>query len=249
MDMKPYSVYIKKKYRLDEMKIKRVSDSIARTFKMRISHISDTHGNFPKMNGKYDCVVFSGDFFPTTKAHNYIDKTEEISNQKFWLDKNIENIKRWLNQNPFLFILGNHDFISPDYVEEFLKNNEIEAIDLTGKLIEFNRVAFYGFPWVPEIDGSWNYECSSLQMKQQVDLAFKTIEHNLIEVFVSHGPVHNILDLTYGNEHVGNLFMKNILCKIDYFLCGHIHEAMGLANVDGVLHSNAAMHNHVIEIT
>lgn len=215
---------------------------------MRINHISDTHGNFPKMPGNYDVVVFSGDFFPSTKYHSLLDKTQEISNQKLWLERNIENVKAWLNDKPFLFILGNHDFVDPDWFEEKLNNHDIEAVNLTDKLVEFQGIGFYGFPWIPSIDGTWNYECSSEELKVKANEAYKIIKHSMVEVLVSHGPINKILDLTFSYEHVGNMFISDLLEKVDYFLCGHIHEAKGIASKNGVLFSNAAMSSHIIEI-
>jgi 3',5'-cyclic AMP phosphodiesterase CpdA len=50
------------------LKIKRVSDATAKKYKMRVCHISDTHGGFPKLSGRYDLVIHSGDFFPNSIA-------------------------------------------------------------------------------------------------------------------------------------------------------------------------------------
>jgi hypothetical protein len=56
------------------MKIKRVSDQISRNFKLRLLHISDTHGRFPDLYGRFDAVLHTGDFFPNSMAQYNGDK-------------------------------------------------------------------------------------------------------------------------------------------------------------------------------
>jgi hypothetical protein len=69
----------------------------------------------------------------------------------------MEKFKEWIGEVPFLFVLGNHDFISPEHVETQLCANEIKAINLTNKLVNFEGDKFYGFPYVPYINGNFNY--------------------------------------------------------------------------------------------
>jgi len=77
-------------------RIKRVSDTTARKYKMRVCHVSDTHGGFPRLVGAFDAVVHSGDFFPNSTAFMNKNLTQEMAFQLDWLSQNIRNIKVWL---------------------------------------------------------------------------------------------------------------------------------------------------------
>src|SRR5713226_6349793 len=96
------------------MKIKRVSDAVVRYFKMRLMHVSDTHGGFPRLHGRFDLVIHSGDFFPNSHHVLQANKTREMSFQLQWLRDNIPSIKQWLGGHTMIYVPGNHDFLHPD---------------------------------------------------------------------------------------------------------------------------------------
>src|ERR1700722_7487649 len=107
------------------MRIKRISDTTARSFKMRICHISDTHGSFPRLSGRYDIVLHTGDFFPNSTAVFAGNKTAEMIFQDDWLGENIKTMKPWLQGHPFLYVPGNHDFLHPDRMGDILRGEGI----------------------------------------------------------------------------------------------------------------------------
>jgi Icc-related predicted phosphoesterase len=236
------------------MKIKRVSDTVARAFRLRILHISDTHGGFPKMMGSYDVVVHSGDFFPDffTLSGN---KTQMMACQLDWLTQNIRNIKIWLQDTPLLFILGNHDWLHPELMEQTLCSGGIKAISLHDKIVTHQGVNFYGFPYVPSINGEFNYEREVPEMTVEVDKMVQKLQSTYVDVIVAHAPLYRVLDLTHGNTAIGSSVISTAL---DYklnkdmtpatYLCGHCHEANGITVRNGMLISNAARTYHVIEV-
>ena len=81
---------------------------------MRILHVSDTHSAIKKLEGNFDYVTFSGDFFPDF----FCNRDKVASCQLDWLEEKVYDIKNWLKGHPFLFILGNHDWVNPDLMEE-----------------------------------------------------------------------------------------------------------------------------------
>jgi Icc-related predicted phosphoesterase len=179
---------------------------------MKIQHISDTHGSIPILEG--DIVIHSGDMYPN-------------------ICNNEEKQKNWFNgvkiDRPFFFCHGNHDYYMPENV-----------IDITNKQVEYKGISIYGFPYVPYIDGDWNYELSISEMKEAVR------EIPKVDILVSHAPI--ILDKGMGNNILLNhLFYNDLMPK--YFLCGHIHEGAGITEFKDTLISNAACTSNIFYYT
>lgn len=237
------------------MKIKRISDQVVRKFKMRIMHVSDTHGQLPRLYGRYDVVVHTGDLFPN--SHHVItgNKNREMAFQLRWLRDNMREIKLWLGGHPFLYVPGNHDFLHSSLMEFEMRQEGLEAFDLTDKTLKYRGVTFFGFPYVPSINGMWNYERGVPEMQVEVDKMVETLNKEKVDVLCCHAPMHGMLDLTMGNEVVGCSTIANALdYKVDtdkrpaYYLCGHIHEANGMTVRNGMMVSNAATTRHIIEV-
>jgi Icc-related predicted phosphoesterase len=241
----------------NEVKIRRVSDAFARHFKLRMCHISDTHGGFPRLHGRYDAVVHTGDFFPNSHHVNDGNKVQEAVFQMKWLEDNVGTMKQQLQGHTYLFILGNHDFVAPAMVEQFLNSEGIKAIDLTDKVVEHAGVKFYGFPYIPAIDGTnkWNYERQVPEMQIEVDKMIDVLNKERVDVLACHAPLVRCLDLSYGNMVLGSSIIANGLdYKLDekmmpsHYLCGHIHEAHGVTLRNGMLVSNAAVTYQILEV-
>jgi Icc-related predicted phosphoesterase len=235
-------------------KIKRVSDATSRKFQKRICHVSDTHGGFPRLHGRYDVVVHTGDFFPNSH-HVFSNKNLEMAFQLQWLRDNIPNIKQWLNGHTLIYVPGNHDFLHPDMMEYELQNAGVKAFGIANRLLSFEGTTFFGFPYVPTIDGSWNYERAVPEMHQECEKMAEVLNQTFVDVLCCHAPPYGCLDLTYGNEVIGSTVIATML---DYkvardmlppvLLCGHVHEANGLRIRNGQLVSNAATTYQVIEV-
>ena len=222
---------------------------------MRMLHISDTHGQLPELNGRFDIVVHSGDFFPNSKKIFSGNKKEEVSFQENWLISKIDQIKDFVQNCPFLFILGNHDFINPVKMEDILNQHGIKAINLTNKFVKFSDIHFYGFPYIPYIKGFWNYEKTSQEMQKEINKMAEIINNeDYIDVLVSHSPIYGILDTAFYNQNIGNQSLLNainynIIKKMpQYFLCGHCHEDFGITLKYNMLISNSATTQNIIEI-
>jgi Icc-related predicted phosphoesterase len=222
---------------------------------MRLCHISDTHGKFPCLYGRYDAVIHTGDLFPNSNAVMVGDRNAEMSYQLKWLRNSMEEIKSWLQDHPFLYVPGNHDFLPSSLMEFEMRSAGLEAFDLTDKTLMFKGVNFYGFPYVPYISGMWNYERHFPEMQKEVDKMVTVINKEFVDVIACHAPPYKQLDLTMGNKVVGCQTMATALdYKISkdmmpsYFLCGHIHEANGMSVRNGMMISNAATTRHIIEI-
>jgi Icc-related predicted phosphoesterase len=237
------------------MKIKRISDQFVRNFKMRLCHVSDTHGKFPRLYGRYDAVIHTGDLLPNSHHVFTGNRNLEMAFQLQWIRDNINEFKSWLGGHPLLYVPGNHDFIDSNLLEFELRSVGLEVFNLTDKVLTFQGVNFYGFPYVPSINGMWNYERELPEMQKEVDKMVLELNKTYVDVLACHAPPYKQLDLTMGNEVVGCQVMATALdYKINkdmlpsYFLCGHIHEANGMSVRNGMMVSNAATTRHIIEV-
>lgn len=238
------------------MKIKRVSDQFVRNFKLRICHISDTHGTFNRLHGSFDVVLHTGDFLPDSQKLTEGNKVGQAKFQIQWLRDNIPEMRKWLQGHTFLFILGNHDFVSPEIMEAELISEGINAINLTDKVITYQGVNFFGFPYVPAINGMFNYEREIPEMQEEVKKIVEALNTSYVEVLACHAPIYNSLDLSNANKVLGSTVIADALdyqvkkeMQPAYYLHGHIHNAHGIKMRNGMLISNAATVQHIIEVT
>ncbi len=222
---------------------------------MRLCHVSDTHGKFPRLYGRYDAVVHTGDLFPNSHHVFNGNKNQEMSFQLQWLRDNMNEMKAWLQGHPFLYVPGNHDFLHSSLMEFEMRQVGLEAFDLTDKMLTFRGVNFYGFPYVPAINGMWNYEREIPEMQKEVDRMVEELNKQYVDVLVCHAPLRKVLDLSMGNELLGSTVISDALdYKVSkdmqpaFYLCGHIHEANGIAIRNGMVVSNAATTRHIIEV-
>ena len=237
------------------MKIKRVSDATSRKFRLRVLHVGDNHGYLPKLEGRFDIVLHSGDFFPNSIAIMNKNINQEMAFQLDWLSQNLTKIKQWLQGAPFLFVPGNHDFLHPTLMENTLKAGGVNAINLMDKVVEYENVNFYGFPYVPPISDMWNYEKELPEMQEEIDKMVSVLNTNYVDVLVAHAPFYQMLDLTMGNQCIGNSLMNTAIdYKLNkdmipqYYLHGHLHENYGVSIRNGMLVSNAATSQNIVEI-
>jgi len=221
---------------------------------MRICHISDTHGQFPRLYGRYDVVVHTGDLFPN--SHNVGQNlAKEQAFQLQWLRDSMGEIKQWLQGRTLLYVPGNHDFLDSSLMEFEMHKAGLEAFDLTDKMLSYNDVNFFGFPYVPAINGMWNYEREIPEMEKEVEKLVAACNDQHIDVLACHAPLYKSLDLSMGNQILGSSVISNALdYKVardmmpSYYLCGHIHEANGITVRNGMVISNAATTRHIIEV-
>ncbi len=217
---------------------------------MRVCHLSDSHGTFPRLFGSYDVIVHTGDMSP-----NFYYDSKEASLQMYWWEEHIEHLKKQIQNHPFLFTLGNHDFINGYWLEGLLNSNGIQAKCLHDQIYTHQGVNFYGFPYIPPISGKYAYESTTEQMAHHLETMGLHLNNSYVDVIAAHAPPSNYLDLAHSNNRYGNSQMNAFLdytLQVDmvpkYYLCGHIHDAHGLMMRGDMLISNAALTRHILEI-
>ncbi len=219
---------------------------------MRICHLSDTHAKFPPLKGIFDVVVHSGDWLPDFLAP-YEFRAEA---QEGWIIKNIDTIRTWLNNKPFLFSQGNHDFANPDRVEKLLRQAGIQAYNTENKIVSLFDYNFYGFPWLPYINGNFNYELEEKPMITEINNLADTLNKNYVDVLIAHCPPYKLLaeDLRNGIEYGNREFRQLLDFKLQkdmmpQLICtGHIHSGSGIKPYKNTLISNAATTQFILEI-
>jgi len=217
---------------------------------MRLIHISDNHGAFIPFKGKHDAILHTGDLFPDYHKVRLGIPSLSAQFQLDWLRQNYLRFKQWVENKPFLFVLGNHDFIHPDMLVEELAKVDIKAISLHDKIVNFESVNFYGFPYIPEIDKIWNYECDIPEMQEKVNSMVEILNKRYVDVLACHCPPAGILSGVYGNTSLATAISYKIKPEMmPLNVCfGHVHTDHGLTNVNGTLYSNAATTFHVIAV-
>jgi Icc-related predicted phosphoesterase len=229
---------------------------------LRISHCSDNHGHLTPLSPLASLIVCSGDFLPNeAKGPSEVAFKREVEYQEFWVRQNISDIAEWLSGRPLLFSSGNHDFIDPCPI---LREFGLDAINIDNKIVEHSGRRFYGFPFVPWIQGRWNFELVIKDMVSKVEEMGKVCNEGRVDILVAHCPPYGILDeLTgfYWGTHGGNTSLANLInyqWMPEFILSGHFHDAAGIrlltrahSQIDiqmNCIVSNAATKVHTFEI-
>jgi Icc-related predicted phosphoesterase len=217
----------------------------------RILHFSDNHGVIPKLQLNSNLVLCTGDFFPDC----YNKQKNRVIFQQEWLASHLDELKTNLKGRSFLFVPGNHDFVSADHWEKMMNDTGIEAYNLNERIFSYGNITFYGLPYVPYINGNFNYELYPSEMLAKIDKMVEVLNNVYVDVIAAHTMPYQVLDLCYSqNQRFGNVQMANALnYKINedmmptLYCGGHIHSP-GVSMVNGMLFSNAATVERIIEI-
>ncbi len=189
---------------------------------MRIVCVSDTHSWHDRtVVPEGDILVHGGDI--TRKG-----SLEDVA--KF---------DRWLSTLPHrhkVVICGNHDFCfqtEPEVARTCITN----AHYLEDAGCEIEGLRFYGSPWQPWF-GGWAF---NLETRDELAATWAKIPLDT-DVLLTHGPPAGILDLTHRGEHVGchDLLARVFEVKPRLHVFGHIHEAVGWTEIDGITFVNAS---------
>lgn len=198
---------------------------------MKILHLSDTHGShFWKYANlsNVDMVVHTGDYLPNfTRSDLILEKAM----QKAWLVQHFGAFKEWLKSRPFVYVAGNHDYcqLSSVYGNHVIQANR-KPIDVLG-------VKIAGYPEVPEINGTWNFETSA----RELHFIASEITDTDVEILITHTPPAGIFSKQWGCQSLAScLTYKNHQIKAHLF--GHVHmEEYSQAVVNNIIFSNAAI--------
>lgn len=197
---------------------------------MRFVVISDTHSLHDGLTlPEGDVLVHAGD--ATERG-----TLEEVSSFGNWFARQ--------NYDYRIIIAGNHDFL----FESDEKAARL-ALDETGSKIIYlcdeyfclnskgKRIKIWGAPWQPWFH-SWAFNARNHKLKEVWQLIPEDVD-----ILMTHGPAHGVLDTIYSGEHVGcsHLRERILHCSPKVHICGHIHESYGTSMLGDTLMLNASI--------
>lgn len=213
---------------------------------MKLVCISDTHGDHEQLVlPEGDILLHAGD----VTAHGQSAETQDFM--------------QWLGSQRFahkLCIAGNHDAFmeeEPDQTAAFAAESGVKLLNDSGCFID--GIQFWGSPITPRFF-HWHF---MRDPGADIEAHWNLIPKHT-DVLITHGPVLGILDEVERpdevKEHVGCPSLKKRLKEVGplLHLFGHIHEARGQYEQDGVRFYNiSSMNKHyriahepvVIELT
>jgi Icc-related predicted phosphoesterase len=192
---------------------------------MRIVCVSDTHGYHELTRvPDGDILVHAGDVC------------------RYGGLEDVEEFNRWLGGLPHrhkVVICGNHDWCFQEKPAE-ARARITNATYLQDSGCEIEGIRFYGSPWTP-LFCDWSFMLSD----EELATKWAAIPAG-VDVLITHGPPHGILDFTNRKEHAGSrtLFDRVFEVKPRLHVFGHIHEAAGQTEIDGVAFLNASGDSH-----
>lgn len=192
---------------------------------MRCVAFSDTHGYHDYVNlPEGDVLLFGGDMCGRGRLNE------------------VEAFGAYLARQPHRYkivIAGNHDWpfqLESDAARKALPDDVIyledEAVEIEGRI-------FYGSPWQPEF-GRWAF---NLPRGAPLKAAWAKIPDET-EVLITHGPPYGTLDRTSRRVLAGCDDLRarvKELTSLKVHLFGHIHEAYGRAEIEGVRFFNTSI--------
>lgn len=187
---------------------------------IRIVLISDTHTYHDEVNvPDGDLLIHAGD----ATARGNIDEVSRFA--------------QWFNALPHrhkIFVAGNHDWLyekRPSLADTLVPS-------LHDKSIEIEGLKIHGSSWQPEFF-NWAF---NLPRGRSLAEKWALIPDD-IDILITHGPPHGILDETIDGRFVGcrDLLkaVKRVKPKIHVF--GHIHNGYGTVEINGTRFVNASI--------
>ncbi|GAB2815043.1 metallophosphatase domain-containing protein [Ferruginibacter profundus] len=200
---------------------------------MKFVAISDTHGQHNSL------VLPTGDVL--IHAGDVSMKGDEIE---------IANFLSWFSAQNFqhkIFIAGNHDFyFEREPQDKILKLLPENIIYLNDSGISINNTRIWGSPITP-----WFFNWAFNRYRgESINKHWDLIPDDT-DIIITHGPVLHTLDMTSRGEHTG---CKDLLDRVRQInpmvhICGHIHEAYGTTEKEGIRFINASLLDSKYKLT
>ena len=195
---------------------------------MRVLVISDIHANYVALeavladaHGRYDIIWNLGDTIGYGPRPN-------------------ECMDRMLALNTIM-IAGNHDFLfenSPEVAKDILDRIGPGIIYLNDSGVELEGLKFWGSPVTP-----WFHNWAFNRVGEKINEHWDLIPTD-VNILITHGPPYLTLDATKSGLRVGCPELANKikdLSDLKVHVFGHIHEAEGIVEKNGVIYVNATI--------
>jgi Icc-related predicted phosphoesterase len=156
----------------------------------------------------------------------------------------VEEFTEWYSGLPFkhkIMIAGNHDFLfedSPEAAKDILDRIGPGIIYLNDSGVELEGLKFWGSPVTP-----WFHDWAFNRVEEKINEHWDLIPVDT-NILITHGPPYLTLDATKSGLRVGCPELANKikdLSDLKVHVFGHIHEADGIVEKDGVIYVNASI--------
>ena len=153
----------------------------------------------------------------------------------------LEDLDRWLGGLPHrhkVVICGNHDFCFQEKPAE-ARRRITNAVYLEDGAATLGGLTVYGSPWQPWF-GGWAF---NLHPGPELAAVWAKVPAGT-DVLITHGPPAGVLDRTFRGDLVGcrDLFDRVMEVRPRLHVFGHIHEAAGRLDIDGITFVNASVY-------
>lgn len=194
---------------------------------MKFIFISDTH------NQHRDLMLPAGDVLIHAGDVSGLGTEKEVLDFIHWFQS--------LNYKYKIFIAGNHDhYFEKTSITEIDSLIPKEIIYLNDSGTEINGLKIWGSPVQP-----WFFDWAFNRQRGEAIKKHWDLIPEDTDVLITHGPPYGVLDETFKGQLVGceDLLEKIQQTKIKYHIFGHIHEAYGMLEKNGVTYINASVLN------
>jgi Icc-related predicted phosphoesterase len=189
---------------------------------MRIVCVSDTHSFHDRLTVPGgDLLLHAGDL----TRHGHLDEVADFD--------------RWLGRLPHrhkVVVCGNHDFCFQEQATR-ARGRITNAVYLEDEAVTVEGVKIYGSPWQPFF-GGWAFN-----LRRGPDLAAKwAMIPDDTQILLTHGPPEGVLDRNRSGDPCGcrDLLERVLAVRPRLHVFGHIHEAAGRVDLDGITFVNAS---------
>lgn len=199
---------------------------------MKITCLSDLHGNYPELEGG-DLLIIAGNLTSSDKQNKYLEFFLWLMHQNYTMK---------------VFISGNHDNLILQRKVKFDKASNCQYLCDSGTELLTNGklLKIWGSPWSPLFPGV-NPKCKAF-MTQDEHLYDKWMMiPQDTDILITHCPAYGTLDyreLEDGTRyHMGSKTLEAWIKYVGrprFHVFGHIHAGYGVAE-DYVTHNHAMM--------
>lgn len=205
---------------------------------MRLVVTSDTHTrvDVKKMIPDGDVFLHVGDLMNTGYHDDFKEQLE-------WLAELPHKIK--------LYVPGNHDFhlqVYPGPALQDLRRVGVTVLGFPGNhdfetSILPNGMKVLGLPYVEDLP-RWAFSKTNAEYYNLMRRSLAM--HTDVDIIASHSPPFSILDATASGHSRGIPEYFDHICssgttRPKYWFCGHVHEAYGELDYNGIKFYNVAM--------
>lgn len=151
-------------------------------------------------------------------------------------DESVREVTRLVGEAlscPVVFVPGNHDLPDPP--------SDAPATNADGRVVEIAGLSVAGFGGSGPARFGFPYEWGEGDAGSRMEALFETAPRP-VDIFLCHTPpIESSLDRCHDGRHVGSQAVRDWLDRAGprLFVCGHIHEALGLETIEGVACLNA----------